>query len=396
MSPAPLSEIDILNMSDEDFLNTNPNPSLVDNPAPGSNEVEETPAVEVTEPALEGEVVATEPGLEEEVVTPATPVEDTRKRDAQGRFIEASVPALTPTEDATGKVIAPAKDPKVAIDPKVAAMETVPAVAQDYEGFFKKVMTPFKANGRTVELKTPEEAIQLMQMGANYTKKMQELVPHRKMMTMLQNNGLLDEAKLSYLIDLSQKNPEAIKKLVKDAGINPLDIDVDTESTYREGNHRVSDEEVQFHTVLEDMKSTPDRVGTLKIINDGWDDASKQALWKEPRIMSVIHDHRENGTYDRISNEIARRQTLGTIPVGIPFLQAYKAVGDEIYQAAVTPTAIAPVATRVAAPKPKVANGARAAAVSPNRSIPASTKGAVVDFLNMKDEDFLKQFEGRI
>jgi hypothetical protein len=225
---------------------------------------------------------------------------------------------------------------------------------------------------------------------------MQELVPHRKMITMLQNNGLLDEGKLSYLIDLSQKNPDAIKKLVKDAGIDPMDIDVTAETAYREGNHRVSDEEVAFHSVLEDMKSTPERVETLKVINEGWDQASKEALWKNPAIMSVMHEQRSNGVYDLIATEVARRQTLGVIPAGTPFLHAYKVVGDELYTQPPAASVVAqPVATRVQAPKPQVTNSKRAAAVSPNRSSPAN-KAPSVDFLNMSDEDFLKKFEGRV
>lgn len=287
------------------------------------------------------------------------------------------------------------------------------AKAPDYEGFYKQIMTPFKANGRTVELKTPEEAIQLMQMGANYTKKMQELVPHRKVLTMLQNNGLLDEDKLSFLIDVEKKDPEAIKKLIQDAGIDPMEIDTSSEAAYQDGNHRVSDEEVAFHSALDDMKSSPDRVGTLKVINDEWDQVSKEALWKNPEVMGLIHVQRENGVYDRINAEVNRRRTLGSIPVNVPFLQAYKVVGDELTAANAfadlklsTPstTATSPsgskdekvITTRVAAPKPAVTNSDRAAAASTSRQTTTKSKGPLINPLAMSDEDFLKQFDGRL
>lgn len=58
----------------------------------------------------------------------------------------------------------------------------------------------------TIELRDSSEAVQLMQKGANYTRKMQDIAPHRKVLLMLENNGLLDEGKLSYLIDLEKKN----------------------------------------------------------------------------------------------------------------------------------------------------------------------------------------------
>lgn len=393
---AALSETDILNMSDEEFLKTNPEPGLTPSESTETTtnqETPETPEVDET-PEVEGEETSSNQDDETPEETPETDApgseeakpEETaqekaqRERDEQGRFkAKEDAKPETKTEDDKSKVDAQAQAPVV-----------------NYEAAYKEIMAPFKANGRTIELKDPKEAVQLMQMGANYTKKMQELVPHRKVLTMLQNNGLLDEGKLSYLIDLSQKNPEAIKKLVKDAGIDPMEIDVNAESAYREGNHKVSDEEVAFHTTLDDMKSAPEKLETLRVINDGWDQASKEALWKNPAIMTVMHDQRANGIYDRIANEIARRQTLGTIPAGTPFLHAYKLVGDELYaQPPQAPVVAQPVVTRVQAPKPQVTNSQRAAAVSPSRSRPANAK-ANVDFLNMSDDEFLKKFEGRV
>lgn len=57
-----------------------------------------------------------------------------------------------------------------------------------------------------MQVNSVDEAIQLMQMGANYTRKMQELQPHRKTLLMLENNGLLDEGKLSFLIDSDEES----------------------------------------------------------------------------------------------------------------------------------------------------------------------------------------------
>src|SRR5690606_21653948 len=74
-------------------------------------------------------------------------------------------------------------------------------VTPDYEKLYKEIMKPFKANGREIKLNSPEEVITLMQKGANYTKKMQALQPHLKIVRMLENNQLLDEGKLSQLID---------------------------------------------------------------------------------------------------------------------------------------------------------------------------------------------------
>ena len=276
------------------------------------------------------------------------------------------------------------------------AKNTQPAGEVDYKAGYEQIMAPFKANGKTMQVKSVEEAIQLMQMGANYTRKMQELQPHRKTLLMLENNGLLDEGKLSFLIDLDKKNPEAIKKLLQDANINPLDVDMDEESTYQEGNHKVSDEEAQFRLVLDELNSNPVGRETLQTINSTWDQASKEVLWKQPEVMNTIHQQRENGVYARITAEIDRRRTLGVIQVGVPFLEAYRVVGDELHKAGAfndlfkpKATAAAPVATRAAMPKPTGLDP-KAEAAAVHRGSPGKTTSPLEAMQKASDDEFLK------
>lgn len=392
---------DFLAMSDEDFLEQNP--TVLDVPA--------EPVVPDETPAehIDGEVEGLHTPVEETVVE-----ETHAERPAKAPKAQVTKPKVKP-EAASPQETPEGANPDGEQTDDDEAEETEETETEgggtDYAAFYDRVMAPFKANGKTIELKTPEEVIQLMQMGANYTKKMQELVPQRKLLTMLQSNGLADEGKLSYLIDLDKKNPEAIKKLIKDAGIDPLDIDTSVAPAYHEGNHRVSDEAVAFVLALEDMQSSPEQRQTLATINGDWDHASKDALWKNPEIMKTIHQQRENGIYGRITGEIDRRKTLGQIPANVPFLQAYKVIGDELTAANAfadlnlnAPKPLAKlaqptvVATRVAAPKAVVKNNDRAAAASSTRSAPAKGKGEPINHLAMSDEDFLKldQFNGRL
>ena len=295
--------------------------------------------------------------------------------------------------------------------------------APDYAALYGKIMAPFQANGKKIELKSPEEAIQLMQMGANYTRKLQELAPHRKIITMLGNHGLLDESKLSFFISLDKKDPEAIKKLIVDSGIDPLDIDTKIEPAYREGSYQVTDEEVAFRTQLEDLTSTDMGKQTLQIINSDWDQASKDMLWQHPEVMPIIHEQRENGIYAKITQEMDRRRTLGQLLPTTPFLEAYKTVGDELHASgafvtpeqseqgagqtrsngdqngtgAEKPTPKVVATDRAAAPRPSVDNGDKAGAASPSRAAPGKAT-EVKNFLAMSDDDFLKAsgLEGRV
>jgi hypothetical protein len=374
-----------LAMSDEDFLNLN-GPAQAGAAAPAEAETEtptETPATG------EGEAAAAEPA---EAPAEAETAGGEAEPEAKAGEEKPADPA--PTSD------------------KVEETPAEPAAEIDYKAAYDKLMGPIKANGKLIELRNPEEAVQLMQMGANYTKKMQELQPNLKIVTMLGNNGLLDEGKLSFLIDLDKKDPAAIRKLIKDSGIDVLDIDPEVDPAYEPGSHAVSDEEVTFRSATAELVSTPEGRETISEINSRWDQASKEALWTKPEIMATIHQARELGVYDQIVTEMDRLITLGRIPANTPFLEAYSQVGDLMIQAAqqqdgtvgqqpagqqpeLSGIAPQPVATKAAAPKSPLANDDKAKAASPTRT-GAKKAEVFVNPLGQSDEQFLKQMEGRV
>lgn len=266
----------------------------------------------------------------------------------------------------------------------------------DYQALYEKIMAPFKANGKMIQVHTPEEAITLMQHGANYTKKMHALKPNLKMMRALENNGLLEEDKINNLIDLANKNQDAILKLVKDANLDPMEMDTSAETAYKPQNHSVSDQEMDFHTTLEDVLSMESGSDTISMINTQWDQASKEAIYKEPQIMQVIHDQRANGIYDRIYAEIDRRRTLGTLSTTIPLIQAYKQVGDELHSSGQLVAQEAPanqskpkvLETRASNPRKAVSNGDKARAASPTRAAPKSSPKPFDPFA-LSDEEIM-------
>ena len=266
-----------------------------------------------------------------------------------------------------------------------------PAPSIDYKKFYETMMGPIKANGKTFQPRTPEEAIKMMQMGANYTQKMQGIAPYRKKIQMLQNAGLLEDEKLNYLIDLSQGNQEAIKKLLKDSKLDPLDLNVTEESQYTPGNHTVSDAEVQFQTAVDDLKSTPEGLETLRLIQ-GWDQASLEAMWKTPSMMTTLNEQRQNGVYDYITKEMDHQRMLGNIPEGTPFLEAYKAVGEYCLrnlQQVQQQRAIANLPQGTLAKKPVNNTQVKKAAPSGRSN---KTVSKFVDPFSLSDEEFEKEF----
>lgn len=393
----PTTHGEMLGMSDDDFLNMAPPET---GGAAAASEEEVLDPVAETEPETDTttdpeDTGTAEPDPEDEV--------DPLVSDAETSTAEATEAEPTKTVEEPKETAAEVVDP---IGSETEAVTSAP----NYEEFYKEIMTPFKANGKMIELKDTKEAIALMQMGANYTRKMQDIQPHRKVLTMLQNNNLLDEGKLSFLIDLEKKDPEAIKKFIKDSGIDPLDIDTSVEPAYLEGSHRISDAEIKLQTALDEVSSTPTGTELIQSIDKSWDKASKDLLWEQPEVLAIMNQQKSSGIYDRITSEMDRQITLGQIPANTPFLGAYKIVGDQLAAAngfddiiaKATPVATqtvkvdpVAVATTVAKPKATVANGSAASAASPSRSSPRTAK-TFVNPLAMSDDDFLKQMENRL
>ncbi|MCA9911721.1 MAG: hypothetical protein KC496_00165 [Anaerolineae bacterium] len=371
-------------MSDEDFLKLTPE----EFEALGSSAPEQT-SEEVEEPSTTEEVP--------EAVSDEAPAEQgDEEGEADGGEEEATEVEADP---------APANDAPAQDDPSEpeaeedAPVEESAAPPIDYKAEYERITAPFKANGRDIQVNSIDDAIALMQMGANYNKKMAAIKPNLKLMKMLENAGLLSEEKLSYLIDLDKKDPGAIGKLVKDSGIDPLDLSTDEASTYKPKTYAVGDKEMELDTVLDEIQDSPAYTQTLQLVSNKWDAASKQVIAETPQILKVINTHIENGVYEVIQKELERERMFGRL-TGLSDIEAYRQVGDAIQarggfdhlaQRQVQPGTQQPV---VVSPKPKQADDSklrdkRRAASSPRAAAPNAVPQ---DFnpLAMSDEEFAK------
>lgn len=417
------TESSMLEMSDDDILNMSQPPELAVQEAVQTPDPQGEDTLSAgSEDTVQGGNEDTNTPPEEEKPETGEEVSGKENEDEENPLNKSDEDLDKPKEkpskaDEKPKEEEGKKDTEAKADDQPKA-ETPTEAPVDYQKAYEQIMAPFKASGRQMQVKSPEEAIALMQRGADYTRKMQALKPSLKIMKMLENNGLLDEKKLSHFIDLDKKDPAAISKFLKDKEIDPLDLDMSNETEYKPGNHTVSDEEMRFNSVLEDVQSTPIGRETVQIIDKQWDRTSQGRVFKEPQILALITTHRETGIYDQVLSEVERLKLLNVIPEDAVFLDAYKSVADELHKhgrllvngvptnqtkqpakpaAANPPVQEKPaqaarqvIETRSAKPKPAAVNGDAARAAAATRTTP---KPAAPDFnpLAMSDEEFEKQ-----
>lgn len=308
---------------------------------------------------------------------------------------ETEVPAVT--EETTAPVV---DDAPASGDPEA---ET-PAGEFDYKVAYESIVgKAFKANGKEMVVNTPEEAIQLMQMGAGYHKKMSQLGYANRIIETLKENDLLDESKINNLIDISKKNPEAIAALVRSAGIEPhqLDLDGDDAPTYTPGNHVLPEDQIRFRNSVENIREQGGEEFLSHVAQD-WDVTSRAEIFKDPRALDMLYEHKQSGIYDKVFSEVERRKMFDPGLSNVPLIQAYLAVGNEMnergllgsnQQAPAAQAAITPVATKPAVTPQSVApNPAAAKAASVRSSTTAKTEP---NFLTMSDEEFMKHHSVR-
>jgi hypothetical protein len=267
----------------------------------------------------------------------------------------------------------------------------------DYESAYKKVTEPFKANGTDMQVTDPQDIVSLMQMGANYQKKMASLKPNLKMIKMLEKNNLLDVNKLSNLIDLSKKDPKAVAKLIQESGIDPLDIDADTKSDYQPTDHSVTDKEYNLDQVLDDIKDTPTFSKTINVLTKEWDSESKAVISDNPTIISIVNTHMGNGVFDKVNAVLQQQKTLGKLE-NIPDVEAYRQIAEKMNEEGLLTLDKVPPVSSEQTDNQTIAEAERIKKRKAAAAVKQTTSNAPkqdTNFLGLSDEEFMKKFSSR-
>lgn len=411
-----MAETDILEMSDDEFLKLN-GPIPVEQPQ--EEEQHDEPAGAADEPSV--------PGSDDE---PAGSGEQPKASEAPDASIlnapddQVDAAASGEGKDAAGvsekpedqveatkaEEAKPDEKPTVAGEEKPAEGE--PNYKEMYENLMKEITTPFKANGKKVQIESFEEMKRLAQHGLNYTKKMQQLAPNLKIMKSLEAAQLLDQDKINHVIDLHSQDENirkaAIQKLLKDHNVDPMDVDTSEDSNYVPVNHAPSDKQMQFDAILDETLSNPVGVELVTEVEKEWDQTSRDYIIRDPKILEVLTKQREDGVYTQIAAEVKRQRDIGGIRHDLPFLEAYKVVGDHLTatgklkgagtapaqkQESQQPAAKDDpkvIESRADKPKAPVVNDDKAKAAAPTRTVPPKRPNPNFNPLAMSDEEFAK------
>lgn len=266
--------------------------------------------------------------------------------------------------------------------------ETESKDTQDYKAFFDEVTKSFKANGTMMTVTDPADIIALMQQGANYSKKMGELKPKMAILKALEENNLLDNAKISHLIDIYNKDPKAIKKLIQDSGLDTYELDSEDNDGYVPENKVKEITELQ--TVLDELNSDSNFQEVLNDIVNTWDNESKDFVAQRPGVLRVLLEQRNSGIYHKVKGIVEYERMLGRMK-DIPYVEAYTIIEQQLSGEDSNPEP-QPQRTKAAfkgtrPTKKSQSNAKRSKAAAPNSGGNAEQD---IDTATLSDAEFLK------
>lgn len=243
------------------------------------------------------------------------------------------------------------------------------------------------ANGIKVKA-TMNELIEGFKKGMNYTQKMQELSQHRKSISILAEHGLT-ERDLGLLIDARGGNKEAIAKLLSDAKVDPLDLDLEAKANYvaKDYSKDEVDPEMDYvrKEILADTAYAPAVEDAIKTMPE---DMFREVAGNANNLNALYKDVK-SGVYDKVMPEVIKIKNL---------YGSTKSTKDLYIEVArnMAPTMAQPKAVPVASKEEKESkrqelNDKRKKAVS---SSAAANKPSVIkqDLDELDDDAFAKEF----
>jgi hypothetical protein len=365
-------DIKVLNMPDDEFATYTP-------------ETDKATGDESTEETLEEEIVETE---EETTTTEETTDEEVNSDDESNSTQEEENKENAEAEEGTGESSENTEQDTESENKEQDVEDNKEPVK--YDEFYKDIMKPFKANGKMITPESKEDVISLMQMGANYVKKMATIKPALKVLSSLEKNNI-DEEELNFLIDIKNKNPEAIKKLLKDSKLDMYEFDPEKDIDYKPSNNLATEEEAIFNQTVKEIQDSPHFDTTKRIVTQVWDKGSREKLLKNPDLLVGLHQEIEMERFDKVQSIVDRERTFGRLQ-GMSDLDAYMVVVNKLVQEETNSTPVSkpkqePV--QVTQTVTKTVDKSKAKP-SPSKASPSKVKYTDEDILNMSDEDFQK------
>lgn len=199
----------------------------------------------------------------------------------------------------------------------------------DYKAFYETVTQDYKASGKTMPgVKEPEKFIKALQMATDYALKTAALKPVLKRVKMLEE---VSDEDLAEMLDFKKRNPEVIKKALKEANIDPVELDMD-KVNYVPQVQMISDSEYDFRETVDELSKDAKFNDTRQLILSGLDAKSKELALTDTRVLKALHQEVVSGRIEQIQAKALELRTFGSVDSSITDLELYATIARQMDQ----------------------------------------------------------------
>ena len=269
----------------------------------------------------------------------------------------------------------------------------------DYKAFYESVTKDFKASGKVMPgVKDPEKFIKALQMATDYALKTAAIKPALKRVKLLED---VSDAEFEEMLDFRKRNPEVIKKALKDANLDPIDLDME-HVNYVPQQRVPSDAEYEYREVVEDLAKDAKFTNTRNVILNELDPKSKEMVLTDTRVLKALHEEVASGRFEQIQAQAVQLRAFGNIPSDVPDLELFASIAkqmdensgkigksnpSEVSSQVISNTQIKPVTNSI---DPELEDKRVRAGIQPKTSTPVVKK---YDPTKLSDEEFMKLLE---
>jgi len=247
---------------------------------------------------------------------------------------------------------------------------------------------PFEVKAAGSKMKvTLNELIKGFEKGIDYTQKLQNVAALRKVGNLMEEENLTQDD-LNLLVEIKKGNVQAASKLMGNANIDSLELDPEQAKDYRPNNYGSEPVSLELESVRQRITSDTEILPKMETVLNTMPQSFFDEVAGQPNNLNSLYEDVKSGVYDEVAPEMYKMATLyGETP------------SVELYKKAAGIVAARMVPVEETKPQPKVnpvqekqRAEKRKAAVSGTKK-KASTKAPRVNFDDLDDSDFEKEFQ---
>ena len=141
----------------------------------------------------------------------------------------------------------------------------------------------------------------------------------------------MSDEDLAEMLDFKKRNPEVIKKALKEANIDPLELDMD-KVNYVPQVQMISDSEYDFRETVDELSKDVKFNDTRQLILSGLDTKSKELALTDTRVLKALHQEVVSGRIEQIQAKALELRTFGSVDSSITDLELYATIARQMDQ----------------------------------------------------------------